>query len=90
MNYAVSMQLFSWPTKVIEFSYLNIKSTIKGLPATEDNMKKIIDSSANKVEAQWLKLFAKALKDMNVNTLFTASAAPATAVGSSSAPVEKK
>ena len=41
------------------------------------------------MEAQWLKLFAKALKDLDVSTLFSSSAAPSAPVGSSSAPAAK-
>ena len=54
-------------------------------------MKKIIDASGNKVDAIWMKLFAKALKGVDISSLFACStAAPSAPSGSSAAPVEKK
>ena len=72
-------------------TYASLILNDEGADITEESLKKIIDASGNKVDALWTKLFAKALKGVDMTSFFgCASAAPAPAAGSSAAPAEKE
>ena len=69
-------------------TYASLLLNDEKLEITEEHLKKIIDASGNKVEAMWPKLFAKALKGVELSNLFGSSAAAPS--GSSAAPAEAK